>query len=84
MRKKSVAQGYMQRLRKLGDFINNEEPLAGLLTTNTMHDKSYGASHNELSQFSDKELAILRQKAKYFRKMARYGEIHAHSNKGSL
>ncbi|EPY38145.1 hypothetical protein AGDE_05786 [Angomonas deanei] len=66
-----ISSAYMERLKQLESlFVQN--PTLGML------------SENQLEQYTDNELAMLKQKATYFRKLKKFGanqldsDIHTH------
>ncbi|GET85633.1 hypothetical protein, conserved [Leishmania tarentolae] len=75
MRMRGIAEQYLRHLRVLEHALY-EDPLMGLLES--------GGDTNALEQYTPGELAILRQKAAYFRKMRRFGanqldaDVHTH------
>ncbi|CAJ1985875.1 hypothetical protein conserved [Leishmania donovani] len=75
MRMRGIAEQYLRHLRVL-EYALYEDPLMGLLEGDR--------DTNVLNQYTPGELAILRQKAAYFRKMRRFGanqldaDLHTH------
>ncbi|TPP51450.1 hypothetical protein CGC21_2590 [Leishmania donovani] len=75
MRMRGIAEQYLRHLRVLEHALY-EDPLMGLLEGDR--------DTNVLNQYTPGELAILRQKAAYFRKMRRFGanqldaDLHTH------
>ncbi|KAG5511628.1 hypothetical protein JKF63_07224 [Porcisia hertigi] len=65
MQMRGIARQYLQHLRILERALY-EDPLMGLL-------ESSDQGTNALEQYTPSELAMLRQKAAYFRKMRRFG-----------